>query len=445
MVGTQLAEIDTPLYATEPTNTFAVNNPLVLGSSTDLNNYLGYTGAGDATYIVQIDRVAHSFDMKASTTVDLTVTAGVMDFEVDASTTDDTTTYVSNYGKAFKVGSDICWVNTDNKCYTLAGVLTTSIAEGDIAAVYPTVTFEPTSAGAATGTLTCVYPNCFANVKDNDRLDFWYMEEDSSSSSGDDDMVDLADATFAKVVAKLSDNKVKVMDMPITGDNAVVPEAKIVMTRYGRISANTWSWKKTTETECHIMGEIAAATDTIMIDGIYIKFPVASGYAETDKWYINARALVGGNYNADNANTAHQNIECGGRGLCDRKTGNCKCFAGWEGEACQRTVCPNECSGHGICQTLMRFASDAGMDYDGAWDSTKQMGCKCDAGFRGPDCSLMECPGGADPLLADFSNGVQTYFGRDCSGRGLCDYSTGVCQCFKGYFGERCENQVNCM
>lgn len=34
--------------------------------------------------------------------------------------------------------------------------------------------------------------------------------------------------------------------------------------------------------------------------------------------------------------------------------------------------------------------------------------------------------------------------GRDCSGRGLCDYSRGVCQCFLGYYGTSCQHQVSC-
>jgi hypothetical protein len=65
------------------------------------------------------------------------------------------------------------------------------------------------------------------------------------------------------------------------------------------------------------------------------------------------------------------------------------------------------------------------------------MGCLCDQGFRGNDCSKIECPSGADPLLGD--GGAE---GMDCSGRGTCDYAMGECRCYKGYFGERCEQQA---
>ena len=33
-------------------------------------------------------------------------------------------------------------------------------------------------------------------------------------------------------------------------------------------------------------------------------------------------------------------------------TGVCECFPGYEGKACQRSSCPNTCSGHGRCEYI---------------------------------------------------------------------------------------------
>lgn len=82
------------------------------------------------------------------------------------------------------------------------------------------------------------------------------------------------------------------------------------------------------------------------------------------------------------ANAANE--ECSGRGECDAKTGNCKCDAGYEGEACQRSSCPNACSGHGSCE--------------GPEDARY---CKCDGGFSGADCTYRLCPKGDDPLTTE--------------------------------------------
>lgn len=49
----------------------------------------------------------------------------------------------------------------------------------------------------------------------------------------------------------------------------------------------------------------------------------------------------------------------------------------------------------------------------------------------------VECPSGAD-VLKGFGNES----GRDCSGRGICDYTSGICSCFHGYYGHRCEYQT---
>jgi len=137
------------------------------------------------------------------------------------------------------------------------------------------------------------------------------------------------------------------------------------------------------------------------------------------------------------AHSATKTVECAGKGLCDRKSGQCACFDGYTGIACERQACPKNCNGRGRCVTQEILAYEASKTYQAPWDASMAQGCVCDIGARGPDCSLEECPTGADVLLGEGNN-----FGRDCSGRGMCDYSTGLCKCFMGYFGTRCQSQT---
>lgn len=102
--------------------------------------------------------------------------------------------------------------------------------------------------------------------------------------------------------------------------------------------------------------------------------------------------------------TAHYYMECSNKGKCDRSTGECQCFDGYDGVACQRASCPgypNSCSGHGVCKTIKQLAaSDSGNVYE-LWDKDTTMGCECDKGYFGPDCSQRECKYGVDPLYLD--------------------------------------------
>ncbi len=54
--------------------------------------------------------------------------------------------------------------------------------------------------------------------------------------------------------------------------------------------------------------------------------------------------------------TAHAVTECSNRGICDRHFGTCKCFPGAAGAACDRSACPNDCSGHGQCMSMKELA-----------------------------------------------------------------------------------------
>jgi hypothetical protein len=53
---------------------------------------------------------------------------------------------------------------------------------------------------------------------------------------------------------------------------------------------------------------------------------------------------------------AHRVAECSDGGICDRKTGRCKCFDRFTGSSCERSKCLNDCSGHGLCMSMERLA-----------------------------------------------------------------------------------------
>jgi len=158
---------------------------------------------------------------------------------------------------------------------------------------------------------------------------------------------------------------------------------------------------------------------------------------------------------ASSGRQAHKmSVECSDAGTCDTATGMCSCYAGFDGSACQRTTCPNDCNGHGVCQSNRDFAEDyaramatainlkqrqprcktsssAGtiyspencprniehnddyyktfmVSYDKAWDSGLQYGCKCDSGYTGADCSERECPTSFDPLDSSCTQAIGT-------------------------------------
>ena len=176
---------------------------------------------------------------------------------------------------------------------------------------------------------------------------------------------------------------------------------------------------------------------------------------------------------------AHGLEECSGRGNCDRASGKCVCFPPFVGDACQRMTCPNDCSGHGQCVNMKRMATMAvalplapastyfGDPFATTWDEEMIFGCVCDSYWTvgltsgatqepewfGADCSLRHCPSNDDPTTTAVNEldcgGKQAadsiYSGEtgnlchvDCSNRGTCNFKTGQCKCFTGYYGESC-------
>jgi hypothetical protein len=105
--------------------------------------------------------------------------------------------------------------------------------------------------------------------------------------------------------------------------------------------------------------------------------------------------------------SAHYYMECSNKGTCDRGTGECNCFDGFDGAACQRASCPNSCSGHGVCKTIEALARSDGDNIYKLWDREATMGCECDAGYFGADCSARQCKHGVDPLYFDDSSTVK--------------------------------------
>lgn len=115
----------------------------------------------------------------------------------------------------------------------------------------------------------------------------------------------------------------------------------------------------------------------------------------------------------DHWDEAHFYRECSNKGLCDRETGLCECFPGYEGSGCRRTACPQDCNGNGICRTILESGRADADDYS-AWDGEKTQLCVCDPGWTGPACSMRSCPKGADPVAYNYrvTNSIQGIYFR---------------------------------
>ena len=80
--------------------------------------------------------------------------------------------------------------------------------------------------------------------------------------------------------------------------------------------------------------------------------------------------------------------------------GQCVCYHGYVGDACNLRACPRDCSGRGTCN-----------------DGT----CECAPPWTGADCSVQPCP-------------------NNCSNVGMC--KNDACYCPPGYTGDACQTRV---
>ena len=94
---------------------------------------------------------------------------------------------------------------------------------------------------------------------------------------------------------------------------------------------------------------------------------------------------------------------CSRMGHCDYTSGQCQCqpTPPFGGSDCRQLRCEKGCGGHGRCLTMEEHAAENGLVYDSVWDHDKMMGCSCDPGWFGFDCSQRDCPRGDDPLTKD--------------------------------------------
>lgn len=192
------------------------------------------------------------------------------------------------------------------------------------------------------------------------------------------------------------------------------------------------------------------------------------------------------------APNTRSHLECSNAGLCETQRGECRCFAGFSGDACQRRVSCGDvdqgddlCWGHGQCVTMREIASidhalpltETNFTYgslakrdSSAWDADTMQHCVCDSSWEvgldraetqlpeyfESDCSKRHCPSGDDPSTVrdetDCSNVTAAgsrALGKlgnkchvECSNRGRCDYKYGRCTCYRGYTGDACEKLV---
>lgn len=134
---------------------------------------------------------------------------------------------------------------------------------------------------------------------------------------------------------------------------------------------------------------------------------------------------------------------CSNRGICDPTIGSCTCSVGYTTSNGLARIgtrgdcgfamaniqsCPGiiKCSGHGLCLENPTYR------------------CACDTGWTGADCSQRTCPADISWFDQPSKDDVaHLYDYVECSGKGICDRSNGICMCEPQFSGTAC-NRMYC-
>lgn len=192
------------------------------------------------------------------------------------------------------------------------------------------------------------------------------------------------------------------------------------------------SWTSGVDKACISSGNLIQVTFLQTFGDLPILIPNGKHLGQTsgsETPLITSQKVVAGDKESD---------DCSSHGTCDEKKGLCKCLDDWTtsdgyGNAGTRgdcgyretgttSTCPGEpaCLGHGICSGPPEYR------------------CECEQGRSGPDCALIDCPLGKSWF--SFPTGDNTAHGAaECSDMGLCDRTSGQCECALGFVGAACQ------
>jgi len=144
--------------------------------------------------------------------------------------------------------------------------------------------------------------------------------------------------------------------------------------------------------------------------------------------------------------------DCQGSGTC-QEDGTCVCNAGFFGSSaysCDLQECPTglavsgnltQCSGNGYCDTSTGQCLDEEGGSRGCFEGYK------DSSPGAGDCALQGCAASSSPecsantLLQVVGSGPNGAPVCECSARGTCDDSRGVCECTAGFTGFDCSRR----